>query len=80
MTENSKDQKDNQSGKRKVYPNEELKGNRGLENASGNFGGTTDMDDEAIPSGTRSTQERGSGISTKKNITGSDYDGQVPPK
>ena len=49
----------------------------GMQNASANRGGTTDMDDEALTTGRRNTQERGSGISTKNSVTGSDYDGQL---
>lgn len=38
--------------------------------------GTVDMDaQESVGSGT-SRQTRGSGLSTKRNVTGSDYDGQ----
>ncbi len=49
------------------------------QNASANRGGTTDMDDEATrgAAGNTSRAHRGSGISTKRNVTGSDYDGQV---
>lgn len=49
------------------------------QNASANRGGTTDMDDEALrgASGNTSRANSGSGITTKKNVTGSDYDGQV---
>jgi hypothetical protein len=47
-------------------------------NASANRGGTTDMGSEALQNATgvgRGTH--GSGITTKRNVTGSDYDGQV---
>jgi len=49
------------------------------QNASANRGGTTDMDSEALrnATGTSSRGNRGSGITTKRNVTGSDYDGQV---
>jgi hypothetical protein len=47
------------------------------ENASPNRGGTTDMDNETLISGRSSKTERGSGLSTKKSVTGSDYDGQL---
>ena len=47
------------------------------ENASANRGGTSDMGEDALTTGRPNRTERGSGISTKKNVTGSDYDGQV---
>jgi len=53
-------------------------GNQEHQNASANRGGTTDMDSEAL-SGT-SGNRSGSGVKTKPNITGSDYDGQVSPE
>ena len=50
------------------------------QNASANRGGTTDMgSDNALrgATGASSRSNRGSGVSTKRNVTGSDYDGQV---
>lgn len=49
------------------------------QNASPSRGGTTDMDHRALrgASGNTSRTNRGSGITTKRNVTGSDYDGQV---
>ena len=49
------------------------------QNASANRGGTTDMDDERTrgAAGNTSNAHRGSGIRTKRTVTGSDYDGQV---
>ena len=49
----------------------------GMENASANRGGTTDMDTEALTTGRRNVSERGSGLHTKSNVTGSDFDGQA---
>ncbi len=48
---------------------------QGLQNASGNKG----IDrNEALTGGERSNiSEKGSGTATKRNVTGSDYDGQV---
>ena len=64
---------------RKSRSSEELtSSNSDHQNASANRGGTTDMDSEALgnrSSGSRSG--RGSGITTKRNVTGSDYDGQL---
>lgn len=48
----------------------------GMENASANRGGTTDMDTEALTVGRKNESERGSGLHTKSNVTGSDFDGQ----
>jgi hypothetical protein len=49
------------------------------QNASANRGGTTDMGSEALrdATGASGRGQHGSGISTKRNVTGSDYDGQV---
>jgi hypothetical protein len=54
-------------------------GNSDHQNASANRGGTTDMGDEALRSATGNTSRgnHGSGMTTKRNVTGSDYDGQV---
>lgn len=50
-------------------------------NASPNRGGTTDMNtDDSLRSSRSGMTTRpgaGSGITTKRNVTGSDYDGQV---
>jgi hypothetical protein len=49
-------------------------------NASPNRGGTTDMGaDNALrgATGASSRSKGDSGITTKRNVTGSDYDGQV---
>jgi hypothetical protein len=49
------------------------------QNASANRGGTTDMGSEALQNatGVSGRGQHGSGIATKRNVTGSDYDGQV---
>jgi len=75
MEENSKGQntQEQQSG----TGGQDVKESGGMQNASANRGGTTDMDDEALTIGRRNAQERGSGISTKNSVTGSDYDGQL---
>ena len=41
--------------------------------------GMTDMESETVSTGRTAEPERGSGVSTKRNVTGSDYDGQVTP-
>lgn len=40
-------------------------------------GGISDMGTDALTSGRPNRVERGSGISTKDSVTGSDYDGQL---
>lgn len=55
------------------------KSNSDHQNASATRGGTTDMDNDNLSS-SRSSGSRagsGSGITTKRNVTGSDYDGQI---
>lgn len=75
MVENTKGQQnqEEQSGSGR----QDVKESGGMQNASANRGGTTDMDDEALTTGRRNTQERGSGVATKNSVTGSDYDGQL---
>jgi hypothetical protein len=75
MKENSKDQQQQNSGSQQGR--QDVKESGGMENASANRGGTTDMDDEALTSGRRNASERGSGVATKNTVTGSDYDGQL---
>lgn len=47
------------------------------QNMSATRGGTTDMDDESQTVSRAVSQQRGSGITTKRNVTGSDFDGQL---
>jgi hypothetical protein len=49
------------------------------QNASTSGGGTADMDHRSATdaSGNRASQPRGSGVTTKRTVTGSDFDGQV---
>jgi hypothetical protein len=70
-----KDKKKDSKNKRS-HATEELRDSGGMENASASRGGTTDMDNGSSFNNRRSSTERGSGLTTKKNITGSDYDGQ----
>lgn len=71
------ERKDNQQNQSHASEKEELNRAGGHQNASTNQGGTTDLDNEALISGRTNTIERGLGMSTKKNVTGSDYDGQI---
>ena len=70
-SENEKNQKHSERDKRQPF-NEH-------ENASANRGGTTDMDEDALTISRGNRTSRGSGMSTKRSVTGSDYDGQVSP-
>lgn len=74
MTENTKGQ--NRNRENDLRSGEELRENSGRQNASADRGGISDRNDESLTSGS-SRQERGSGLSTKTGVTGSDYDGQL---
>ena len=71
MKDNKKNSRSNKS-----HNNEDLRNSGGMQNASATRGGTTDMDNASPIGNRRSSTERGSGLTTKKNVTGSDYDGQ----
>lgn len=77
----NKNQEDLNQEKRKVYPeNDMTSANSDHQNISQNRGGTTDMGSGnqlrgAAGSSTRAN--RGSGMTTKRSVTGSDYDGQI---
>ena len=75
MTENTKGQ--NRNRENDLRSREELRENSGRQNASADRGGISDLDDESLTTGRSSRQERGSGLSTKTGVTGSDYDGQL---
>jgi hypothetical protein len=49
------------------------------QNASATRGGTTDMDQRSVrdAAGNKAVNTRGSGMSTKNTVTGSDFDGQL---
>ena len=55
---------------------EELRQTGGQQNESASRSGTTDMDSEALKPGRTPATER-AGVSTKRNVTGNDNDGQV---
>jgi hypothetical protein len=74
------DQDMNQKNRKGGVREDMTSSNADHSNAAPNRGGTTDMGSDnqlrgATGASTRSN--RGSGISTKRNVTGSDYDGQV---
>lgn len=80
MAENTRGQgrRDLENDNRKSRSSEELtSSNRDHQNASANRGGTTDMGSEAMVNRSNPGSGRGSGITTKRSVTGSDYDGQV---
>jgi hypothetical protein len=66
-----KDQKINRSAREKELENP------GSENASASRGGITELDEESLTVRRGQGSERGSGITTKRTVTGSDLDGQV---
>lgn len=73
-------QQDLDQNKRKGIREDVTRSNSDHSNAAPNRGGTTDMgSDNQLrgATGASSRSNRGSGISTKRNVTGSDYDGQV---
>lgn len=54
---------------------EEVNRGGGMQDASASRGGTTDLTNQS--SGRGAGSDRDSGPTTKKNVTGSDFDGQV---
>lgn len=70
----------NQQNRQSMPENDITSANSDHQNISQNRGGTTDMgsDNQLRGATGNSTRDnRGSGISTKRSVTGSDYDGQV---
>ena len=53
---------------------ENLRGNTGHQKSSGDLSGASNMDEKSSGVGRR---DKGTGLSTKDGVTGSDYDGQV---
>ena len=78
MAENSK-QNRHEGEERKQHSND-LSERSGSENASANRGGTTDMDSQSLTVDRGRDGRVGSGLSTKRDVTGSDFDGQVSPE
>ena len=75
MKKSKENKKSKQGSRDAAY--EEVRETGGRNNASASRGGTTDMDDESLTVGRRNVTPRGSGVSTKRNVTGSDFDGQL---
>lgn len=57
--------------------NDTTRTNSDHQNTAPSSGGRADMGNEQIRSASGGSTTGGSGIATKKSITGSDYDGQV---
>lgn len=79
MSENSKGQNRNeQESKKGMHSTDnDLRDFGGSENASASRGGTTDLDQDSLTVDKVAGGARGSGATTKRNVTGSDFDGQV---
>jgi hypothetical protein len=76
----SSEQDLNQNNKKGGVREDMTSSNADHSNAAPNRGGTTDMgSDNQLrgASGANTRSNRGAGITTKRNVTGSDYDGQV---
>ena len=72
----SRDERFNEN-KHKRSSEDLTQSNSDQQNASASRGGTSDMGGQRSRSNTGSTPRTGSGLETKKNVTGSDYDGQL---
>lgn len=76
---NSNQEDLNQENNRIMPENDPTRANSDHQNISQNRGGTTDMGSEnqlRSATGASTRANRGSGITTKRSVTGSDYDGQ----
>jgi hypothetical protein len=81
MANKSKRQGHDKENKSRSYSNsDDLAGSGGRQNASANRGGTSDLDDEALTVDRKKDGRTASGIRTKTEVTGSDFDGQVKPE
>lgn len=76
-----KNQENRSQDKQRTLPENDItSANNDHQNAASNRGGTTDMGaDNTLRHATGNTTRanRGSGITIKRSVTGSDYDGQV---
>lgn len=77
MEDNKKTPANDQNAGYNQEASEELRQSGGSESASPSRGGTTDMDDEALTVDRDPREQRGSGITTKNTVAGSDFDGQT---
>ena len=75
MAENSKGQgPDKDRSSEESTANENLRGNIGHQKGSADTGGASTLDEKSSGIGRR---DKGTGLSTKDGVTGSDLDGQV---
>jgi hypothetical protein len=76
-----KETKRHMKTKKSATQNERIQGvgNSGQQNASPTRGGIADMDQRSTrdAAGNKAINPRGSGMSTKNTVTGSDFDGQL---
>ncbi len=79
MSDNSRNQQRDDANKKTHHheTDSDLASSGGRENASSNRGGTTDLDQGALTVDRDDRTKRGSGISTKNTVAGSDFDGQL---
>ena len=77
MLQQLNDQDREQTDKKTGEEESGLNDRSGSQNASANRGGTTDLDQEALTVDRDAKTERGSGITTKNTVAGSDFDGQL---
>jgi hypothetical protein len=75
MSKQNSENENQKDSKKSTSAFEEVNRSAGANESSASRGGTTDLNNQT--SGGRSASSGGSNISTKENVTGSDYDGQV---
>jgi hypothetical protein len=80
--DNMKETKRNMKTKKSTTQGERIQGagnSSNRQNTSSTRGGTADMDQRSVrdAAGNKVVNTRGSGISTKNTVTGSDFDGQL---
>lgn len=66
----------NENGNAPRPETEEVNRTGGAQHASADQGGTTDLKNQSFTPGQMAETQRGSGVTTKNNVTGSDFDGQ----
>jgi hypothetical protein len=75
MSKDSSNNQEQNKSKESSSAYEEVNRSGGMQDASASKGGTTDLTNQT--SGRGATSDREVGPTTKKNVTGSDFDGQV---
>lgn len=74
IDENNRNQGTHKDQNTERTSHEVVKGNPGHQRGSANVAGSSSMDEKSSGLGRR---DKGTGLSTKDGLTGSDYDGQV---